>query len=72
MGECPNYITIRKKYKNKEELMKQIYHIIRLDYNTTYDNVMFLNGNDRDLRRENVVVIDETKRTLYNNQIIVV
>ena len=56
MVECPNFITIRKTYKNENELMKQIYHIKKLDYNTTYDNVIFLNGDNTDLRRENIIV----------------
>ena len=54
--ECPNFITIRKTYKNANELMKQINHIIKLDYNTTYDNVIFLNGDNTDLRRENIII----------------
>ena len=62
--KCPNFITIRKKWKNEDELMRQIQHIIKLDYNTTYDNVIFLNGDNTDLRYENVVVIDETKRSI--------
>ena len=56
MVECPNFITIRKTYKNENELMKQINHIIKLDYNTTYDNVIFLNGDNTDLRRENIII----------------
>lgn len=56
MVECPNFITIRKTYKNENELMKQIHHIIKLDYNTTYDKVIFVNGDNTDLRQENIII----------------
>ena len=61
MGEEPSFVIIRKKCKNEEDVLKQIRFMLYTEYNTKYEDVVFLNGNNRDIRRENLLFINEPK-----------
>ena len=60
MSEEPAYTIIRKKFKNEEDVLKQIRFMLYTEYNVRYEDVVFLNGNNRDIRRENVLFIDRS------------
>ena len=60
MGEELTYTIIRKKFKNEEDVLKQIRFMLYTEYNVRYEDVVFLNGNNRDLRRENVLFINRS------------
>ena len=60
MSEEPAYTIIRKKFKNEEDVLKQIRFMLYTEYNVRYEDVVFLNGNNRDLRRENVLFINRS------------
>ena len=66
MGEEPPIIIIRKKFKNEDDVLKQIKFMLYTGYNMKYEDVVFLNGNNRDIRRENLLFINEPK---YLNEI---
>ena len=61
MSEEPAYTIIRKKFKNEEDVLKQIRFMLYTEYNTKYEDVVFLNGNNRDIRRENLLFMNEPK-----------
>lgn len=52
-----NYIKIPKTFKDKDHEMRQIRYLVKLYFNTEYENVHFINGNHCDLRRENVILL---------------
>ena len=60
MSEEPAYTIIRKKFKNEEDVLKQIRFMLYTEYNVRYEDVVFLNGNNRDIRRENVLFINRS------------
>lgn len=61
MGEEPPFLIIRKKFKNEDDVLKQIKFMLYTGYNAKYEDVVFLNGNNRDIRRENLLFINQPK-----------
>jgi len=51
-----NYIKITKQYKDKDHQLRHMKFLVKLFFNTDYENVYFVNGNNTDLRPQNVFI----------------
>lgn len=60
-----NYIKLNKHYKSKDEKLQQLKYVAYLLYDTDYENLYFINGNKSDLRRDNVIVNEPSKKRSY-------